>query len=426
MPRNRDEHAATNRASRASRVCLWLHRQVGLAIAVFLVVAGLTGSVLVFNHELDEALNPQLFEAAPPTRWSMRLDPVTLRERLAAQLPDQRLDTVELAADVGRSVMYWAPTADGYRQHFVDPYSGDLLGARTWGDLSEGLVNLMPFLYRLHYQLALGETGMLLFGIVALLWTVDCFVGLYLTFPPRRAAAAAADQRSWLLRWKPAWLIRAGSLFGAVFTLHRAAGLWLWALLLVFAWSAVGFNLRPVFDPVMGAVLPMRDVWAGLPGLDRPRSVPGLDWRQAHESGRRLMAAEAERRGFAVIAEGSLTYTPEQGLYRYDVHSTHDLARSWPGTRVWFDGDNGGQVAFDAPTGVLSGNTAASWLVALHMGAVGGLAYRLLVVVLGLVVALLSVTGVAIWWRKRSHRTIHPNPDPSQPTPARTTLEAPT
>jgi uncharacterized iron-regulated membrane protein len=220
VPRSRDEHAATNRAGRA---CLWLHRQVGLAIAVFLVVAGLTGSVLVFNHELDEALNPQLFHAAEPS--SMRLDPVTLRERLAAQLPGERLDAVVLAAEPGRSVMYWASGADGYRQHFVDPGSGELLGSRTWGDLSEGLVNLMPFLYRLHYQLALGETGRLLFGIVALLWTIDCFIGLYLTFPPRRPVAVAADERSWLERWKPAWLVRAGSLFGAVFTLHRAAGL---------------------------------------------------------------------------------------------------------------------------------------------------------------------------------------------------------
>jgi uncharacterized iron-regulated membrane protein len=91
---------------------------------------------------------------------------------------------------------------------------------------------------------------------------------------------------------------------------------------------------------------------------------------------------------------------------------------------LWFDGDSGGQVAFDAPTGVLSGSTVAAWLAALHMGSVGGLAYRLLVVVIGLAVAVLSVTGVVIWWRKRSRRILHSHPDPSQPTPARTTLEA--
>ena len=43
-----------------------LHRWAGLTIALFLVVAGLTGSVLVFREELDAWANPDLF--ASPAR----------------------------------------------------------------------------------------------------------------------------------------------------------------------------------------------------------------------------------------------------------------------------------------------------------------------------------------------------------------------
>jgi len=43
-----------------------------------------------------------------------------------------------------------------------------------------------------------GSAGRLCLGIVALVWVVDCFVGLYLTLP--RAG------RSWL----PAWKIKRG------------------------------------------------------------------------------------------------------------------------------------------------------------------------------------------------------------------------
>ncbi|MFQ5415166.1 MAG: PepSY domain-containing protein, partial [Phycisphaerae bacterium] len=57
---------------------------------------------------------------------------------------------------------------------------------RLWGDLSQGLANLMPFVYRLHHSLALGTVGTWIFGVVALLWTLDCFVGAWLTFPPPR------------------------------------------------------------------------------------------------------------------------------------------------------------------------------------------------------------------------------------------------
>ena len=46
------------------RACLVvLHRWFGLAIAVFLTVAGLTGAVISWDHELDAWLNPQFFEA---------------------------------------------------------------------------------------------------------------------------------------------------------------------------------------------------------------------------------------------------------------------------------------------------------------------------------------------------------------------------
>jgi hypothetical protein len=39
-----------------------VHRWAGLFIAAFLCVAGLTGAVISWDHELDEWLNPHLFE----------------------------------------------------------------------------------------------------------------------------------------------------------------------------------------------------------------------------------------------------------------------------------------------------------------------------------------------------------------------------
>ncbi|NWE37006.1 PepSY domain-containing protein, partial [Pseudomonas gingeri] len=40
-----------------------LHRYIGLATALFLMIAGITGSLLAFNHELDEWLNPGFYKA---------------------------------------------------------------------------------------------------------------------------------------------------------------------------------------------------------------------------------------------------------------------------------------------------------------------------------------------------------------------------
>ena len=65
-----------------------------------------------------------------------------------------------------------------------------------------------------------------------------------------------------------------------------------------------------------------------------------------------------------------------------------------------FDGDTGALRTVSEPTGEHAGNTIESWLYALHMARVFGLGYQIFVCLLGLVVALLSVTGVYIWYKK--------------------------
>lgn len=57
------------------------------------------------------------------------------------------------------------------------------------------------------------------------------------------------------------------------------------------------------------------------------------------------------------------------------------------------------------PTGGETGNTLSNWLGGLHMGHVGGWPWRVFVAATGLIVTLLSVTGVVIWaskWHGRS------------------------
>jgi len=50
-----------------------------------------------------------------------------------------------------------------------------------------------------------------------------------------------------------------------------------------------------------------------------------------------------------------------------------------------------------------------NWLSALHMGEVFGFPYKVVLCLLGLVVAGLSATGVLIWWRKlQSRHAMHP------------------
>lgn len=384
-----------------------VHRYVGLTIAVFLTVASVTGSFLVFYQELDRALNPVLMQVTPPSPDAELLDPFEINRRVQLQLPETPNHFVNFDQKRHEAHSTWIEFApEVWRQVFVDPYTGAVLGSRNTEDLSEGVGNLMPFIYELHYALALGDVGVWIFGIVALLWTIDCFVGVYLTFPlptPRDGL----PRKSWFARWAPMWLVHASKLFSWVFTWHRASGLWVWGMLLVFAWSAVGLNLNDVYHPVMDTLVGMdQHTHDRLAELPRPYPEPKLTLQQAHETGKRLMAAQAAQHDFTVRRELFLDYAADHGAFVYAVESTLDISTKYPDTEIYFDANDGHLIGFDAPTGGKLGNTISTWLYSLHFASVWGLWYRIFVCVMGIAVALLSVTGIWIWLRKRGKRIL--------------------
>ena len=114
------------------------------------------------------------------------------------------------------------------------------------------------------------------------------------------------------------------------------------------------------------------------------------------------------RDGFKIEKPVGLNHLIEQRQYNYIVATD----RRFPDDKtftVFFDADTG---AFHAtmPTSTgHSGLTIMNWLRALHMiqDPVDYLVYRIFVCVIGLVIAMLSVTGVYIWWKKRRARISH-------------------
>jgi uncharacterized iron-regulated membrane protein len=60
------------RELRMRPVFVRLHRWFGIGIALFLFVAGLTGALIAWDHELDAMLNPTFFYARAATRSRCR------------------------------------------------------------------------------------------------------------------------------------------------------------------------------------------------------------------------------------------------------------------------------------------------------------------------------------------------------------------
>jgi len=391
------------------RVFVWLHRYVGLAIAAFLIIEGVTGSLIAFRSDLSALLDPR-FVASPPSKGAELLDLATLAERAEALAP--KAQVAYFASNRGdQAVLRMAPrknpeTGKPYDIDFgvmaLDPWTGKELGRVPFNRYTDGFVHdIMPFVYDLHTALALGDAGAWVLAILAIAWTIDCFVGFYLTLP----MSIAGFWRG----WKPAWLIKANaSFFRLNFDLHRASGLWLWPMLFVFAWSSVALlDKTGAYDLTMSKLFdyPFEQFMTTLFPPRENDGPPKLDWRAAQAAGERLMAEQAAKRGFKIEKPLSLNHLIGQGLYNYTVLTD----RSFPDERtdtVFFDADTG---AFHAVLPVNTGHsglTITNWLRALHMiqDPVDYLVYRVFVCAIGLVIALLSVTGVYIWWKKRRAR----------------------
>lgn len=391
------------RAVITRRTWVWLHRWVGLTTAGFLFVAGLTGAVLAFNTELERVFAPEIFAKPRPQPV---LDLAALAEHAQAQMPQADVQAVYWL-DPDRVQVDFQPkknTATGrdvdldFTEFFTDPWTGRELARRRRGDLTQGTLNLMPFIYELHWTLWAGAAGQLLMGLAALFWTLDTVNGIYLTLPTTYARFAQ--------RWTKAWLIKPpGSAFRLNFDLHRAGGLWFAPLLFIFAWSSVMMNIRPVYEAVMTATTDYRSPMSSFLAGANPRPQPMLSWRQAQRIGQAQMALQARLHGFQVGAPLSLMYVPEAGAFVYEVRGTRDVFERSPkggSTGVMFDGVTGAFRSLSQPTGEHVGNSIESWLYALHMARVFGRPYQVLTCATGLVTALLSATGAYIFLRKRS------------------------
>lgn len=394
------------------------HRWAGLTIALFLTIAGFTGIFLAFNDELEGLFATHLVSATPPSPGARPLDPLAIRAKVMAAYPGAVIDYTPLAHEPGQALTYYVSRldpvtgevdewSDEWDQLFVNPYTGAVQGTRKWGDISQGSFNLMPFVYRLHYSLALGDWGVFAFGIAALIWTIDSFVGFYLTLPVRirrRVGAAPAGGPSWWRRWQPSWFVRWGSsTYKVSFDLHRAGGLWIWPMLLVFAWSSVAFNLTPVYAPVMTA-FGAEDIREGIPALAKPMPIPAMPVEVARLRGAVLAAQEMNRLGLTAGAAASLYYDAATGIYSYSFTSSRDFTSHGGRSSILFSAVDGHLVKVELPTGQNGANTFTNWIMALHMGMVFGLPYRIAVSLIGMMVTTLSVTGVIIWMKKRSGR----------------------
>ncbi len=392
------------------RVFVVLHRWFGLFTAVFLFVAGFTGAIISWDHELDEWLNPALFQARSGSAHPMGpSDTLALLESVEKSDPRVRVKYSPLNIEPTRALQLSVePRIDpatkrpfdlGFNQLAVDPEGGHIQGRRMWGEVSLDRENLLPFLYKLHYTMHLPdafgvEVGMLFMGIVASVWALDCFIALGLSFPRRK---------TWSKSF--AFRLRSGSR-RLTFDLHRSGGVWAWGLLLTLAVTAVSMNLNA---QVVRPLVSLSSTLSKSPFDSRTPNPPDrpIETVITRAQAMELACAEAQKRGIAAPA-GGMFYASSVGVYGVGFfapgleHGDGGLGNPW----FYVDARDGHFLGAEIPGEGSAGDVFMQAQFPLHSGRILGFTGRVLVSFLGLVVAMLSVTGVLIWARKQRARSL--------------------
>ena len=216
------------------RALFQVHLWTAIALALYLVMLSLTGSLLVYRNEI----NILVATRKPPfDPKASKLTPQQIREAAQRAYPEWTVTAVSERI-TRRTPAYEVALERGTGEvekkgRYFDPYTGK--------DLGDTFTRGERYLYRvveLHDNLLLDTDGKFWNGVGSIVVTVTCLTGLVVWWP-----GIARWKRSLVVRWSSGW-----RRFN--WDLHSAFGFWLFLFLLMWGVSGIYLGIPDPFTHI--------------------------------------------------------------------------------------------------------------------------------------------------------------------------------
>lgn len=359
---------------RVRKWLLRLHLFAGLTVGGLLALIGVTGSLLVFDTELDAKLNHQLLQVAAPANGSYAsLQAIT--ERVARDFPQKQIARVRLprGGSDACEICFKPPADKPATCVYVNPYTTEITGTRIPDE------SLKQTIFMLHRKLLNGDTGETVVGVVGIMLLLMSLSGTILWLP------RTINRRT----LKRAFSVNRAGWRRMNFDLHKVVGVIAFAFLLTSGATGAYMVFHDALDPLVNTVTR---------STPRPRppasesgkgSLPTLDEILARA---RIALPDAEMTFITLPAKPGAAITVRARV----PGEMHPNGRSI----VYFDAANGNLLRTDNALNAPLGTRITNFINPLHTGRVGGIVTRLLLVLTGLVPAFLFMSGVVMWWNR--------------------------
>ncbi len=347
------------------RLVLKLHLIVATVAGIFIVILGLTGSVMAFETELMHTMHSDLWHVAP---GGTALPLVTLGEAATRAVPNSTVSGYSLSTSPDLSYQ----VAMRGRTVYINQYTGAILGVVSPGP------DLLSRIHQLHLRLLWrderdrGKTIMSWAGVAAFALTLS---GLYLWWPTKR------------------WRIRGGSSTRTWLDLHHVVGVVSLALLMILAVTGCYIGFDELTVPWTYRVTDTKPALMYAPQAPMHSSADGRRMLTPDE------ALTIARAGLPGAMPVSVNVPSPAGVYSIAARYPEDRT---PGgrSRILIDPYSGQVLAAEGSRSAPLGSRIVTLNRAIHTGDVVGLPSKIVMSLTSLAVVVQAISGLVIWWRK--------------------------
>ena len=355
-----------------------LHRQVGLAVAMLLLLCAATGFALVWLGPLERFLQPSLYSGHGSLRSVQ-----ALVNSIEQRFGNQAKVTLRLPQLAGQAVRAEVATPRWTGELILDPDTAQIL------QQTEALSTLRSVVFELHSNLLLGQ-----FGKAALAIGSAFFAGLFLT---GLVVGWPRSARAWRELFKvrthlPARIAWADS--------HRALGFVIgWAVLL-----SVASGTYMVWRPLSHGLTALLGQQRVLPAELHARPLQS-------EGAKPLLSSLRTGSDFDAMVAKANTELPDGAVVYVSYHGVEKAVRirkrlpddPHPNglSSVWLDPLTCTVLKTVVWTQLDFGSRAFAWVYPFHSGQLWGAPHAWLNALMGLSLLGFVVSGLATWWKRR-------------------------